>query len=110
MNSIISARHMNVPKSFKQYAHKKLNKLPRYYDDTQEIELVIEQNNGNSIELEIVARAKHNHTFIATEKNEDIYACFNRAVHRLKRQLRKQKEKERCQKAERLHKSNNNKP
>ena len=43
---------MEVPRNFKEYAHKKLNKLLRYYDNTQEIELVIEQNNGNGIELE----------------------------------------------------------
>lgn len=89
---------MELSHSFKEYAHKKLNKLPRYYNDTQEIELIVEQNNGSDIGLEIVARAKHNHTFVAAEKNEDVYACLNKAVRNLKRQLRRQKEKERCEK------------
>jgi len=78
---------MELSHSFKEYAHKKLNKMPRYYDDTQEIELIVEQNNGSGIELEIVARAKHNHTFVAAEKNEDVYVCLNKAVRNLKRQL-----------------------
>ena len=45
--------------------------------------------------MEIIARAEHGKVFVGTETGEDTYRCIDLAVHKLQRQLRKMKSKER---------------
>ena len=50
---------------------------------------------GGKINVEIIARAQHSRVFIGTETGEDAYASIDMAVHKLERQIRKVKGKER---------------
>jgi ribosomal subunit interface protein len=45
--------------------------------------------------VEVIARAKHSKVFVGTETGEDAYRCIDMAVHKLERQLRRTKSKER---------------
>jgi len=47
------------------------------------------------VDVEIIARAEHNKVFVVREAAENIYKGIDIAVHKLERQLRKIKGKER---------------
>ena len=91
----IAGRHIDVTEAIKKHAEEKTCKLPRYYNSLNRVEVIIEGNSGANTGVEIIARAEHNKVFIVKESGEDAYKCIDLAVHKLERQLRRQKEKER---------------
>jgi len=91
----ISGKHIEMTNAIREHAEDKTAKLPRYYNSINQIEVVIDGGNGNNSSVEIIAKAEHSKVFIAKESGEDIYVCIDLAVHKLERQLRRKKEKER---------------
>jgi ribosomal subunit interface protein len=78
------------------YAQEKTSKLPRYYDGVNQVEVIVDSSHGaNKIAVEIIARGEHGNVFVATETGNDAYQCIDGAVHKLERQLRRKKTKER---------------
>ena len=91
----ITGRHIDVTEALKNYAEEKTAKLPKYYDNINRIEVIIEGSKSDNVTVEIIAKAEHNKIFIVKETSEDAYKCIDIGVHKLERQLRKQKDKER---------------
>lgn len=91
----ISGKHVEVTDAIRDHAQEKIEKLPRYYNSLTQIEVIIEGNDGGKPSVEIIARAEHSNIFIATETGDDLYACIDLAAHKMERQLRKKKEKQR---------------
>lgn len=98
----ISGKHIKITEAIKHYAEEKTSKLPKYYDSINKIEVIIDGNSGGNTSVEIIASAEHNKIFIVTESGEDAYKCIDIAVHKLERQLRRKKGKERDSKFNRL--------
>jgi putative sigma-54 modulation protein len=94
----ISGKHIDIPKAVKDYAKKKASKLPRFYNLINQVEVVIDGKEGNNMAVEIIARGEHKKVFVVREKGNDVYACIDLASHKLERQLRKTKKKERNRK------------
>lgn len=88
----ISGRHMEVTPALKQYADQKANKLSKYYDRIQEIEVVMDASK-DSTRVEMIVNAEHNAMFIAHHDEGDAYACIDGCVDKLERQLTDHKEK-----------------
>ena len=94
----ISGKHIDITEAIREYAEQKTSKLPRYYNNINRIEVIVDAVPGSqtdSISVEIIARAEHSKVFVATEKGNDAYKCIDSAVHKLERQLRRAKTKER---------------
>jgi len=91
----ITGKHIDIAEAVKEHAQQKASKLPKYYDSINQVEVIIEGGQGNNNSVEIIARAEHSRVFVVTETGEDIRRCIDVAVHKLERQLRKKKEKER---------------
>ena len=91
----ISGKHIEITESIKKHAEDKASKLPKYYNSINQIEVIIDGNQGSGISVEVIARAEHSKTFVSTETGEDAYRCIDMAVHKLERQLRRAKSKER---------------
>jgi len=92
----ISGKHIEVTEAIRKHAEEKTSKLPKYYNSINQVEVIIDANQGGSnTSVEVIARAEHSKVFIATETGEDAYRCIDMAVHKLERQLRKAKSKER---------------
>jgi putative sigma-54 modulation protein len=86
----VSARHMDVTPPLKTYAEDKANKLTKYYDRIQEIEVIFDaQKDATTVEM--IVNAEHNDTFIAHHGEGDAYACIDGCVHKLERQLSEHK-------------------
>lgn len=91
----ISGKHIDITEAIRQYAEQKTSKLPKYYDSINQVEVVIDGKPGGNSGVEIIARAEHGKVFVVTETGQDIYRCIDLVVHKLERQLRRTKGKER---------------
>ena len=91
----ISGKHIEITDAIREHAKDKTEKLPRYYNSINRIEVIIDGNDGGTPSVEIIASAEHSNVFIAKESGEDTYACIDTAVHKLERQLRRKKQKQR---------------
>ena len=97
----VAARHMDVSEALKKYAEQKANKLLKYYDRIQEIEVVFEATkelNKGQARVEIIVNAEHKNMFIAHHHDGDAYACIDGCVDKLERQLTEHKKKYRNRK------------
>ena len=86
---------MDVTEAIKSYAEEKTSKLPRYYSLINQVNVIIDGKEHSDINVEIIARGEHNKVFVAEETSEDAYKSIDIAVHKLERQLRRIKSKER---------------
>ena len=91
----ITGKHIDITEAMKRHAEEKTEKLPKYYNSINQIEVIIDGNDAGNIKVEIIARAEHSNVFVVSQIGEDAYQCINLAAHKLERQLRKKKEKQR---------------
>ena len=92
MNIVVKARHMNATDALRQYAESKVSKLPRFYNHIQSVEVILDME-ANQPTVEIVVTARHRNTFVATHRDEDMYACVDACLDKISRQLKRHKEK-----------------
>lgn len=100
MNVVVTGRHLDVTAALKQYAEQKAEKLTKYYDRIQEIEVVFDggKDSGKaSVKVEMIVNAEHKNMFIATHEG-DGYASVDECVGKLERQLSDHKKKVRNRK------------
>jgi putative sigma-54 modulation protein len=91
----ISGKHIEITEAIKAYAEEKTSKLPKYYNSINQVEVIIDGGQGGNTSVEVIARAEHSKVFVGTQAGEDAYRCVDMAVHKLERQLRRAKSKER---------------
>ena len=91
----ITGKHIEITEAIKKYAKEKTAKLPKYYNSINQVEVIIDSSQGNNTSVEVIARGEHSKIFVVTEIGEDAYKCIDLAVHKLERQLRRKKTKER---------------
>lgn len=82
----LSAKHMTLTPAIEEYARKKVEKLPRYFDRIQAVEVVVSKEKSG-YNVEIRTDVEHHDDFIATSENDDLYACIDLTVDRSIRQL-----------------------
>ena len=92
MNITIEARHMDVTDAIRDYARSKVEKLPKFYDNIQSIEVVIDMDGGQP-SVEVVIQARRKNTFVAHQRNTDLYASIDQCVDKISQQLRRHKDK-----------------
>ena len=91
----ITGKHVEITEPLRAHAQEKTSKLPKFYNSINQVEVIIDGSDGGKTSVEIIARGEHSNVFVVTESGEDAYACIDVAVHKLERQLRRKKEKQR---------------
>ena len=91
----IKGKHIEITDAIREHAEEKVNKLPRYYNSLNQVDVLVDGRDGGHQSVEVIARAEHNRIFVGKEEGNDTYACIDLAVHKVERQLTKHKEKER---------------
>ncbi|HIJ66701.1 MAG TPA: ribosome-associated translation inhibitor RaiA [Planctomycetes bacterium] len=91
----ITGKHIEITEAIKAHAKEKTQKLPRYYNSINQIEVIVKGSEGGKPSVEIIARGEHSNVFVAKETGEDTYACIDLAARKLERQLRRKKGKQR---------------
>lgn len=94
----ITGKHVEITPAIRARVEDKANKLPRYFDSLNEIDVVIESKDGQQ-SVEVIAHAEHYSPLAAKEIGPDVYMCIDMAVHKMERQLTKLKEKQRDHKS-----------
>lgn len=92
MNVTVSGRHMSVSDSLKRYCLEKAEKLERFFNRIQAIDVVLDGQAGMHT-AEIIVHADGNQPFVASERQEDVYAAIDILIDKLERQLTRHKEK-----------------
>jgi putative sigma-54 modulation protein len=91
----ITGKHIEITESIRKRAEEKTSKLPKYYDSVNQVEVIVDAGHGVEMKVEIIARGEHGNVFVASEKNKDVYAGIDIAVHKLEEQIKRKKTKER---------------
>ena len=89
----ISGRHVELPEEIKEYARKKAEKLLKFYDRIQAIEILWDVE-GDQFAIEMIVTAGARNTFISRDIGPDGPALVDQAVEKLERQITKHKDKE----------------
>jgi len=90
----ITGKHVDITEAIRSRAQERTEKLPKYYSGINLVEVRVD-GQGGKIAVEVIARGEHSNVFVATETGQDIPQCIDLAVHKLERQLRKKKTRER---------------
>lgn len=94
----VVGRHLEIPDAFKEYAEQKAAKLVKFYDRIQAIEILCrEEKENKSVEILVTAEPRRL-SFVAREIGDDLVACFDIALDKVSRQLKRHKEKHRNRK------------
>lgn len=82
----LSAKHMSLTPAIEEYARRKVEKLLRYFDRIQAVDVVIAKGR-NDYTVEVRTDVERHDDFIALSSHEDLYACIDLTVDRSIRQL-----------------------
>jgi putative sigma-54 modulation protein len=93
----ITGRHMEITEAIRSLVEKKIDRLNRYHDRITEIEVILEKE-GLLQKLEIIVKADKTQPFIVRQDGDDMYACLDKALDRIERQMVKHKERVRHRK------------
>jgi putative sigma-54 modulation protein len=85
-----SSKHMQITPAIEQYAAKKIEKFPRYFDRITEVSVVIDKSK-NGYTVEILTDVEHHEPFVASSEHPDLYACIDMSLDRAVRQLKDHK-------------------
>jgi putative sigma-54 modulation protein len=83
----ISSRHMQLTPALKQHAEERAEKLTKYYDRIQEIEVIIESAEKTEHRVEMIVNGEKRRLFIAEVRSNDAYAGIDACAAKLERQL-----------------------
>lgn len=89
----ISGRHLEITAAIRQHAEERANRLPKYYDLIQGIEIILDGSEAGAKRAEIVVIAEHKNTFVSHHEGEDLYGCIDQAFHKVQSQLSAHKER-----------------
>jgi putative sigma-54 modulation protein len=89
----ISGRHLEITPAIRQHAEEKANKLPKFYDLIQEIDIVLDGSEAKAKRAEVVVIAEHKNKFVAHHEGEDLYGCIDQAFHKVQHQISAHKER-----------------
>ncbi len=82
----IIARHVDITPTIEEYVMKKAERLPRYFDRIDSIEVVVGKSH-NDFEIEVISNIEHGDPIIARSESQDMYACIDLCMDRAVRQL-----------------------
>lgn len=88
----ISARHGHLDEATQEYIRDKAQKLLHYFQRIMMIEVTVDVKDDDKL-VEILVSAEHKHDFVASERNKEVLAAVDLAVHKLEQQVRRYKEK-----------------
>lgn len=92
MQILVSGRHVPVDDALKQYATGKLEKLVKYYDRIQSIEVVYDEEAGQP-SVEVLVNIEPKNTVVGRDSGADAYAATDTVFDKLERQLTRHKDK-----------------
>lgn len=93
----VTGRHLSVSDSVRDYCTQKVEKLSRFYDRIQSIDVVLDGHDGDH-SAEIIVHTDGTHPFVASEHHTDMLAAVDLLMDKIEGQIRRYKERHRNRK------------
>ncbi len=91
MKVTFSARHFDATAKLQDFAKKELSNLEKYFDNTNNAEIILEEN-GN-LKIAYVRINAYGKVFTAQAEGSDFYKVIPKSVEKLQKQLKSTKSK-----------------
>ncbi len=88
----ITARHMEVSDTIKQYVHDELSRLTKIFDRIVDVHVIMEDAESGQVKTELVVNVPGK-TLTVEEKSRELTKTIDQAVAKMVRQLKKYKNK-----------------
>lgn len=92
MQVIVTGRHMGVGDALKQYCQQKAERLLRFLNTIQSIEVILDGKDGLH-RTEMIVHNSGTQPFVAHEQHTDAFAAFDLTLDKIEGQLRRHKER-----------------
>ncbi len=92
MQIIVTGRHMGVSAALKAYCTQKAERLSRFLDRIQTVEIVLDVKDGMHT-VEVIVRVAGYQPFVASERHEDAFAAVDLLMDKIEEQVRRYKER-----------------
>jgi putative sigma-54 modulation protein len=93
----VTGRHMGVSDALREFCEQKAERLPRFLDRIQSIEVVVDGKDGLHV-VEMIVHSAGTQPFVAHEQHADAFAAVDLLIDKLEEQVRRYKEKHRNRK------------
>ncbi|MBC7771216.1 MAG: ribosome-associated translation inhibitor RaiA [Pyrinomonadaceae bacterium] len=84
----VIGKHLEITDAITSYASGKAEKLLKFFDGTQQIAIVCEQQPHNNFAVEVRVDVVKHKAFIAHATGTDLYAAIDSAVDKAGRQIK----------------------
>ena len=98
MNIQITGRNVEVTDSIKSYVNEKVGKVGHYFDNITSTKVILDVEKDQQVAEAIVTVPGSE--FVAKAEDKDLYAAIDMLEDKLARQLKKHKDKMRCNHSE----------
>jgi len=95
MNFSITGRRIEITDAIRDRARRKADKLPRFHNNISRVEVLVEGSTAGRFTVEVIANVEREELILAKETRAEMYTAMDAAFHKMVRQLKKKKEKQR---------------
>jgi len=93
MNKSITGRHFELTETIKAYADAAVEGLNKYNLDITSANTIISSSEKKGFAVEFIVNLKDKNTIVITQVDKDVYAAIDLAIERVKKSLRRHKDK-----------------
>lgn len=89
----VTSRGMELTAPIEEHVRTKSEKLLRYFDGVQEIEVILHNAEKDSFQVEVMVDVVKHEPLIGKAEGTNVYSCIDQAVDKAQRQLTDYKER-----------------
>ena len=89
----VNAKNGTLPESVQETIHSKVSKLPRFFDRTTGINVIVDLKHTDKPKVEVIVSAEHANDFFAADTGSNVIVALDSVIDKVERQLRRHKEK-----------------
>lgn len=93
MEISISTKHGHVSEAIQQTIREKVQRLPRFFDRTTAIRVIVDLEHTEEPLVELRVTAEETNDFFAADRGANVVVALDRVIQKLEQQMRKHKEK-----------------
>jgi len=93
MKRSITGRHFELTDAIRNYAEAAVDVLDKYNLDITTANTIISSSEKKGFTVEFIVNLKDKNTIVITQNDKDVYAAIDLAIERVKKSLRRHKEK-----------------
>ena len=106
MKTSVTCRHEAIGAAAREYVKGKVEKLNRYFDNLQKIEVILDGARDHRFSAELIVSAPRGNIIVCHAGGSSATAAFDEAIEKMERQLKKLKQRMRSRSATRRTRRN----